>query len=46
MVIISWEIVEKAMKGGWVRWFSNINGFVEMRVECIYLVVNSMMRKY
>lgn len=26
--------------------FSNINGLVEMKAECIYPAVNSVMRKY
>lgn len=35
MILTSWEAVEKAMKGGWMRQFSNTNGLVEMRAECI-----------
>lgn len=46
MKVTSWERVEKAMKGGWVRWFSNTNGLVGMRAECSYPAVNSVMRKY
>lgn len=46
MIITSWETVEEAMRGGWMRWFSNINGRVEMRAECIYPAVNSVLKKY
>lgn len=45
-MMISWKTVEKAMKGSWVRCFSNTNGPVKMRAECIYPAVNSVMRKY
>jgi hypothetical protein len=46
MIMTSWEAVERATRGKWVRWLGNINGLVEIRPKCIHPAVNSIMRKY